>query len=166
MEVEEITDIRCPNCAKADEFLRENEEREDRTSDREGGGSSAGTVNSATLPSFPTPQSEESNGAQEDPPASSNLSCAKAVMNALLEELPECTKIEYDLDSVTKGFINFTRLRKKKKNTKLEKVYEEYHRLYRHEDKEFVSFFEKVERRSFSETIAKGIGSIMKIATG
>ena len=42
-----LTNILRPNCATTDEFLSETEERQDRTSDREDGGSS--TVNKIFL---------------------------------------------------------------------------------------------------------------------
>ena len=38
MEVDDITDILCPRCAEAGEFMGETGERENTTSDREGGG--------------------------------------------------------------------------------------------------------------------------------
>ena len=118
MEVDDITDILCPRCAEAGEFMGETGERENTTSDREGGGSDAGTANSAPHPSFPSPHSEDWNEEQGDQPspASSNISCAKAVMKTLLEELSECTQVQYDKSSLAKGFINFSRLRRRTQN--------------------------------------------------
>ena len=141
-DVEDLTDILCHNCVDSESTRDGSHERvteDDRTSNAD--------------------QQEEE---------LSNYNYSKRIMTDLVEELPECSKINYDVEALTRSYINFTRLRKMKNGVSLEKVYEEFHRLYSQDEEnvQFISFFEKIEIKSFSEAIAEGIGSIMKIATG
>ena len=98
-----------------------------------------------------------------------NYDYCALLMKRLLEVLPESIQFRYNEEAVIYGYILFIRLKKKMGgNISLEKVYEHYYKLYSAEtdSSDFISLFQKVQIKSYSEAIAETLGSIMKISKG
>jgi len=99
---------------------------------------------------------------------SSNYSKAKLVLKKVFDELPPSVQVAYNLESLADGFVLFISMAKRNNFESMEDLYMQYNNMYSKEDStgQFISFFEKIQIKSFSEAIAESIGSIMKISTG
>ena len=67
---------------------------------------------------------------------------------------------------LVKGYLKLTELRQNLHNKTLEEVYENFYSISDSSDRQFMSFFEKIQIKSYSEAVAERVGSVMKISKG
>ena len=97
-----------------------------------------------------------------------NFNKAKELIKDIHDNFPASISMDYEVDALTEGFLQFVRLKKLKGYRSLEEHYADFYSLSRNVESadQFISFFEKIQLKSFSEAICESIGSIMKISTG
>ena len=120
--------------------------------------------------SLPSPSHSLPSPSQPLPPPGepSNYVKAQEIIRKVFDELSPAVATGYSLDALTEGFIMFLRFRKGRDWESLEELFGQFHKMYIQSEEagEFISFFQKIQIKSFSEAIAESIGSIMKISKG